>query len=354
MNAISNISFGSLFNSEKSKIKRLKTTKAAINFTPLLRGLPHDTFSPEIVETHMPGTYGTPDIIGRRIKSIALKDTKGNDIPGFIIQEIEDENSYYACTKKCALCEMNISRAHPFGTGYIFINSLYGQSNNGEVKGAGTELIKLAIEKSKATGCDGRLELSMAGSYPFYFKNNFRAGRGYSDYLRKDAVLDYMTRHKLIPEMIWKKKWDSINVILDEKGAKALLKGERFFDTSTSETMYSKNIEYQGKDGKTCTADIDIDFCDFSKSDIRDGTFVIQTILKKEGNYYFPLADLEMQLLEDENGDKYLEAENIRIEELKKDFEKAIIDEMFEAAAIKAKELGAKYIRKDFLNIIRS
>ena len=61
-----------------------------------------------------------------------------------------------------------------------------------------------------------------------------------------------------------------------------------------------------------------------------------------------------MQLLEDENGDKYLEAENIRIEELKKDFEKAIIDEMFEAAAIKAKELDAKYIRKDFLNIIRS
>ena len=59
-----------------------------------------------------------------------------------------------------------------------------------------------------------------------------------------------MTRHKLIPEMIWKKKWDSINVILDEKGAKALLKGERFFDTSTSETMYSKTLNIKEKTAK--------------------------------------------------------------------------------------------------------
>ncbi len=45
---------------------------------------------------------------------------------------------------------------------------------------------------------------------------------------------------------------------------------------------------------------------------------------------------------------------NISFGSLFNDFEKAIIDEMFEAAAIKAKELDAKYIRKDFLSIIRS
>ncbi|MCX4275848.1 MAG: hypothetical protein OSJ27_08750 [Candidatus Gastranaerophilales bacterium] len=45
---------------------------------------------------------------------------------------------------------------------------------------------------------------------------------------------------------------------------------------------------------------------------------------------------------------------NISFGSLFNDFEKAIIDKMFEAAAIKAKELGVKYIRKDILNIIRS
>ena len=312
-----------------------------------------DIFTPRIIETYMPGTHGTPDIRGRLVKNITLKDSKGKETPGFIIQEIEDENTYYACTKKCALCEMSITRAHPFGTGYIFINSLYGQSNDGQIKGAGTELVKFAIQKSKEAGCDGRLELCMAGSYPFYFKNNFRAGRGYPEHLIMDAALDYTTRKNLWPNDFWKHNFDSINVILDEKGAEALLLGERFFDNSKSETMYSKTLECKSESGKEYLMDSDVDFSDLSGSEPEENACVIQIILKGKENFHKQIAALEMQLLEDKDGKKYLEARNFYTANLGLPLEKTIFEETFKAAETKAKEFGAEYIKTDILNTIK-
>lgn len=349
-----NTAFASLFKKERTPAAKTPATSGTIHSVKNFFAAQHlqeDVFTPKIIETYMPGPHGSPDIRGRLVKNITLKNTEGKPIPGFIIQEIEDANSYYACTEKCALCEMSAVRAHPTGVGYIYINSLYGQNNKGDIRGAGTELIKFAIQKSKDMGCDGRVELCMAGSLPFYFKNNFRAGKGYVRHAAMDAFFDYITRHNLDKAHIHTEA-ESPTLILDEKGAEALLLGVRFFDKSKSETMYSKTIECTGKNGKTHRMDVIIDFSDLSDTEPEGNTFVIQAISKDLGRFY-QAASLEMQLLEDENGKKFFEAKNLNIEKMGQTLEMALIEEMFKAAETKAKEFDTQYINTEILNIHR-
>jgi len=341
----------------KSFFKKNRITAAPIfgNFSTgsKIRGTKEDSFTKSIIKTDMPGPHGDTDIRGTIVKSIPLKDSNGKNIQGFIIQEVEDENCFYACTKENALCRMEIRPKQSLGGGYIYINALFGQENNGVIKGAGTELLKFAAQKSMDMGFDGRLELCMAGSYPFYFKNNFRTGRGYPDHQRKDAVLDYITRHNVPKDTVWKKDWDSPVMILDEKGAAALLEGRRLYDESKSETMYSKIIQCTEKNGREYSIDTDIDFCDFSTSDPKKNAYTIQAIIKSDENFYTQAAALNMELLEDENGKKYFDANNLYTEKLGKPLEDAVKDELFKAAEIKAKEFGAEYIRTENLNIKR-
>jgi len=338
-----NVAFGEGYKTEEKKSPNIRALLQRAN---ILQGggENNDTFSREIITTQMANTSKKGTIKGTRVKSIPLKDASGRNIKGFIIQKTGTENCFYACTKENALCRMEmVTKNKPYG-GYIYIDALFGQGNDGKIKGAGTELLKFAAQKSMDKGFEGRLELTMAGSSPFYYKNNFRTGRGYPEHLRMDAVLDYTKRHNLPKTAVWDKSIDSSPVmILDERGAKALLEGRRLCDEEKSETMYGKKITY-GSKGKTFEVTVDIDFCDFSKSDPEQNAYVIQAVLKKE-DFYMQLAALEMRLSEDGDGKKFLDIKNIYTNDMDKSLKKTVLKELFKAAKTKADELGAEHIK---------
>ncbi len=350
-----NTSFTRLFG-KVSKGNPLKSHKESfIKGIHFNTGAPkEDTFVPKIVKTQMLGGHGDPDIKGTFVKNVTIKDSKGKNTKAFIIQEVKDGNCYYLCTDKEALCRMEIREKNSPCGGYIYINALYGQSNDDRYKGAGTELIKFAAQKSRDAGFGGRLQLCMAGSFPFYFKNNFRTGRGYPDHTRKDAYLDYMTRKNLSQDDIYKKDWDGITVILDETGARALLDDKRFFDKSKSETMYSKTFLTNTQDGREFKTAVDVDFSDLSEDEPEEHTYIIQIILRGSEHFYKQIASLEMQLLKDEKGRKYLKTNKLQTDNMGEKFEKSLQEELLKAANIKAKELGAEYISTKNLNIIKA
>ncbi len=52
----------------------------------------------------------------------------------------------------------------------IYVYDLQGQNNKGKYKGAGCELVKVAVNESIKSGYKGKLNACMADSLPFYFK----------------------------------------------------------------------------------------------------------------------------------------------------------------------------------------
>lgn len=347
---INPLHFSSLYSIKFGRISQTNHIKPLnIEDENLINSLNADTFTKTVIKTNMPGIYGSKNITGTLVKKINLKNSKGDNIEGFIIKDTKEKDVYYACTKENALCYMRLGGS-PMGENQLFVGSLYGQSNNGEYKGAGTELIKFAIEKSKKEGLRGRIGLSMGGSQSFYFKNNFRIPKNYPDHLKKDAVLDYMTRHNIAMNQIRSYDWLAQVVTLDEHGAKALLDDTRFFDSSKSETMYSKNISNGLLGSKKGAINVDVDFSDLTRGETQKKMYVIQLIAKNSENYFTPMADLEMQLMEDSRGNKYLEAKDLRFEEMNKRLARKMAAEIFKAARIKAWDLNAEYIDIENLN----
>ncbi len=238
------------------------------------------------------------DVTGFLEKNIILKTTDGEYIKGCIIKDIEDKNTFYACADDEKLCEM-IVQNYPGNS--FQVRSLQGQNNQGEYKGAGTELLKLAAEKSKKFRHDGELELVMTGSFLFYYKNNFRANKKYKGYEHKNAFLDYAFRNNIdITKLPKHNENNYISLMyLDKQGADALLKGERLCDTSASVTLFSK--ERQDKVySKIVPYDIDLAEVDENKSVlqiiekepyIRQVAYIILNLQNDGGKKRFEIAD---------------------------------------------------------------
>lgn len=334
MNTISPVSFGSLFHPKGSKIKN-----TAANFISGLNGPPQDTFSPKIVCLDMKGPHGRNNLEGRVIKNIKLKDSKGKKVSGCILESTKTSNEYYAATKDEVLCRMRLDE----WTNYMYVSELYGQANNGKYKGAGTELLKFAVQKSKEKGYSGRLKLTIGGSPKFYYKNNFRIDKERSkDYIRQNAVLDCMTRLNLYADDIWGKYWGTANVTLEPKEAEALLEGKRLYNETHSEYMGEVEIEYEVK-GEKRKKTVGIDFADLSNCTTTKDVFVAQAY-SKNGEKMTPIANIEMRLLEDENGDKYLNIDAFNTNWIARE---AVTEVLMGAVNQKMKELGAKYIKTD-------
>jgi len=325
-------------NAAASLLSGIKNTR----LVPLER----DTFSPKIMHLNMPGPHGRNDLEGKVIKNIKLKDKTGKKVPAYILESTKTQNEYYAATKDEVLCRMNISDLD----GSISVNALYGQANNGKYEGAGTELLKFAVQKSKASGKGGRLELTVGGSVKFYYKNNFRQTPRSRNYLRENAALDFITRENLYADDVWNKFWNTPYVVLEEKEAEALLAGERLYKKSHSEYMGEREIEYERK-GEKRKMTVGIDFADLSNCTVTDGVFVAQAYKKnvKKSEYgdniqMRPVANIEMRLLEDENGDKYLHLDTFNMGYTA---DEAVMNVLLDVTKEKSKELGAKYIKAD-------
>lgn len=200
---------------------------------------------------------------GSFIKDISLKDRQGNNVSGFIIQ---NKDNFYACTGDTVLCRMNIKEKKDC----IYISELYGQNNKGKYKGAGTELIKYAVEQSRNKGHEGVIKLFMAGSPSFYYKNNFRmTEESDEDYIGANAILDYCTRYGETCSSMNSYHSFAPLMVLDKKGADALMQGIRLTDESKSQKLYDKVIDLPWE-----TLDAVADFCDFGDR------FAIQLISK--------------------------------------------------------------------------
>lgn len=299
-----------------------------------------DVFSPSFVTVHMPGQYGFYNASGRYVKNIKLKNASGQDTKGFIIQDAKDRDTYYACTNECALAKMSISKKDDC----IFIKGLHGQNNNGEYKGAGTELLRLAVEKSKQEGFDGKIKLCIGGSHPFYFKSNFLItdGNGEPD-LCKNAALDYITRNNIPVNTIWKSFLAVPRAVLYPKEADMLSSKERVCDKSSSGLMYTKHIEYSVRE-KKFEAGLDIDFCDLSNYSKLKDTYVIQAVLRPAEDIYLPAGAVCMRVLEDMDGHKYLKIERHNSDFTRGEPAETAANELENAVLKKAKELGAEYI----------
>ena len=176
---------------------------------------------------------------GEIVKKIILKDLSGKKVKGYILKDISRENQYFVCANGKNQCRMIISEDEDS----IYIEELYGHNNIGEFKGAGTELLKFASEISLEKGYKGKLSLKMGGSFPFYYKNNFRIDENHTDDVNiKNAALDYITREGVPKNKLWLAHWSTPIVILDEKNAKLMRNSKRLIDSSKSAVLYSKNI----------------------------------------------------------------------------------------------------------------
>ena len=142
---------------------------------------------------------GDDEVSGQLVRYIDLTKRKENEaIKGFIIKDL-DNGQYYACAGDEALCKMRLSKED----GYIYIDELFGQNNRGEYKGMGTELVKLAIDFSKKEGCKGEVFVVATGSFPFYYKNNFRISNYKQNALIQNAILDYLSRNNIEAYRLW-------------------------------------------------------------------------------------------------------------------------------------------------------
>ncbi len=324
----------------KAPIKTHVITAISGMKSKLLEPLREDIFTPKIMTLDMPGRWGEEGVQGKVIKKISLQKRSGGKAPGYILQSTKNNYTYYACTEDEALCRM---RLYLDRNNQMYVDSLYGQAGHGKYKGAGTELLKFAVQKSKKEGDKGRLWLTVGGSPKFYYKSNFRISPKIKDHVRKNAVYDLATRQNLYMDDIWDKYWDVPNLTLEIKEAGALLSGERLCDKTHSEYMGDKEIEYQTKKGEKRKMTIGLDFSDLSNCTNTENVFVAQAY-RKDGERMKPCSNIEMRLLKDENSDKYLNIDTFNVDYIAKE---EVMEALMEVVEAKSKELGAKYIKKD-------
>lgn len=278
--------------------KEITPVNISKNVSKIQKDTPQsDTFETKTIDVKM-GDY---KIKCKPVKSVSIKDTEGNDTKALLVQSKATKGQYFIIKDDETLCR--IFFADDGKNTYIY--DLQGQNHKGKYKGAGCELIKTAIDASIKNGHNGKLSLCMADSLPFYFKCNFRIPKDEPNALKKNAFVDYMTRHpEFKTEDFMANAWQRMpnGECLDEKGAAAFLEDKRFIDDSTSKTLYNTSL----KDDEGNIIEADIDFCDFShdpsiNKDNSCGTKIIQIINKegKNGTTFPQMAYIGYDLAED-------------------------------------------------------
>ena len=164
-------------------------------------------------------------------------------------------------------------------------------------------------------------------------------------------MLDFITRENLSADDVWSKFWNTPYVVLEAKEAEALLEDRRLYAESHSEYFGEREIEYKTKHGEIRKMTIGIDFSDLSNCTVTDGVFVAQAYKKsinesKYGNNTTmrPVANIEMRLLEDKKGDKYLHLDTFNEGYSANE---AVMRALLDVIEAKMPELGAKYIMAD-------
>ena len=130
---------------------------------------------------------------------------------------------------------------------------LYTQEHKSrKYKGAGTQLLKCAVEESIKRGYNGKLKLQASHSacspMVFYYKNNFVIPRpsdcrlyGYENC--HNAVIEYAIANNIPIDNLLPETKRSAFMKLDEQGAKAFLQGKQLYKERSVEKLAEKNID---------------------------------------------------------------------------------------------------------------
>ena len=182
------------------------------------------------------------------IKTAVIEDVKGNKIKAAIKEEKDKTNLSDKNPKTISINigDKKLGHAVMYDTKQkdaLYLKELYTEENFARhYIGAGTELLKCAVEESKKRGYSGRITLCAENSPPpfvFYYKNNFTAAPEVSLY---NAAIDYAARNNIPVEKLLPEGLLSLDMELDEKGAEALLEGERLFEERMFKTIAKTNI----------------------------------------------------------------------------------------------------------------
>ena len=176
-----------------------------------------------------------------KVRNVTIKDLDGNDVNATIIEETY--HSHFAHKEKKFILKVNGEQI-----GYavvvddndndkLFLNDLYTEEHNyRKYKGAGTELLKSAVNESIKRGYNGKIKVNAShgacSPLPFYYKNNLIIKRPddvelYGFPQNKNAIIQYAIENNIpVDNMLF--EFDRQTFMnLDEKGAKAFLEGKK-------------------------------------------------------------------------------------------------------------------------------
>lgn len=132
-------------------------------FTPVAKSVVYNKVTGLPIDVYLVKSIN-PETNIVNIKYLAL-DVQGKNLGFTKIKTIAKENYKYG--KEDALSNCN---------GYVYVDEMKSYAKDENIKGVGSRLHQLAVEKSILDGYEGRVGLQSVGdSFPFHYKSWFRA-----------------------------------------------------------------------------------------------------------------------------------------------------------------------------------
>ena len=191
-----------------------------------------------------------------KVRNVTIKDLDANDVNAAIIEK--PGSSFFIPNEKKFILKVDDEQIGYAVVGddgdkdKLFLISLYTQEHiSRKYKGAGTELLKSAVNESIKRGYNGKIRVNAThgscSTLPFYYKNNFIIEKpdnvklyGYSQY--KNAIIQYAIENDIpVDNMLFDFDRQAY-MSLDEKGARAFLEDKRLYKDRTIEQIAQKNI----------------------------------------------------------------------------------------------------------------
>ena len=142
----------------------------------------------------------------------------GNNAEAFVVNKDSQELAYIVLSdnpqKDCVIVHE------------LYVNKINAQN----IKGCGTELLKVAVQESIRRGYNGKVFVFAVNNPPpyiFYYKNNFRPLEDFDGKLT--LILDFAAKHPNVPINLFLPKVTHMYMFLSEDSAKALLEDRHLY-----------------------------------------------------------------------------------------------------------------------------
>lgn len=211
------------------------------NFSPAFKGLEEDTF--EVKNKTKP--VKIQDISGRSVDAV-IEDSD------FVYSDIFSDDKKFSIIVNGQELGFALVRDNDQKTALDLFSLHTEDYDNKTYRGAGTELLKCAVNESMKRGYNGRIETWASNSkyspLAFYYKENFIVP-SFSKYApesfnqKHNAAIEYAISNNIPVQDVLPFSYRKGHMLLDEEGAKALLEEKRLYEDRTFEKIEQKNID---------------------------------------------------------------------------------------------------------------